>query len=79
MRYLITVLSAFALSVPAWASEPAVQSEAVQDESRFIILEGGRNFRDVGGYRTEGGRTVKWGKLYRSGSLGGLTLNEPDR
>jgi protein-tyrosine phosphatase len=41
--------------------------------ARLIPLEGGRNFRDMGGYRTEDGRTVKWGKLYRSGSLAGLT------
>lgn len=75
MKYVITLFSAFALAVPAWAGEPAVQAEARQDESRFTILDGGRNFRDVGGYRTEDGKTVKRGRLYRSGSLGGLTLN----
>lgn len=42
-------------------------------ESRFVLLEGGRNFRDVGGYRTADGHLVKPGVLYRSGSLGSLT------
>jgi protein-tyrosine phosphatase len=74
MKYVMTLFSAVALAGPAWAGEPAVQFEARQDESRFIVLEGGRNFRDVGGYRTEDGKTVKRGELYRSGSLGGLTL-----
>ena len=35
------------------------------------------NFRDVGGYRTAAGRTVRWRRLYRSDSLHALT--EPDR
>jgi protein-tyrosine phosphatase len=31
-----------------------------------------RNFRDVGGYATEDGRTVQWRRLYRADSLGWL-------
>jgi protein-tyrosine phosphatase len=38
-----------------------------------VPLEGGSNFRDLGGYRTEGGRTVRHGLVYRSAHLGGLT------
>ncbi|MEV7614884.1 tyrosine-protein phosphatase [Streptomyces sp. NPDC089799] len=30
------------------------------------------NFRDLGGYRTRDGRTVRWGRLYRADSLGKL-------
>ena len=44
---------------------------------RLLPLEGGRNFRDLGGYRTADGRHVKWGLLYRSGSMG--TLTEGDK
>ncbi|MEO1729590.1 MAG: tyrosine-protein phosphatase [Pseudomonadota bacterium] len=40
---------------------------------RLLPLEGGRNFRDIGGYTTEDGKTVKWGKVYRSGVMAGLT------
>jgi protein-tyrosine phosphatase len=38
-----------------------------------LPLQGGRNFRDLGGYRTQDGHHVKWGMLYRSGSMHGLT------
>lgn len=40
---------------------------------RLLPLEGGRNFRDLGGYLTTDGRTVRWGKVFRSGSMTGLT------
>ena len=40
---------------------------------RVLPLEGGRNFRDLGGYRAEDGRTVRWGHLYRSGVMAELT------
>lgn len=35
---------------------------------RFIALEGGLNFRDIGGYRASH-RTVRWGKVFRAGVL----------
>lgn len=40
---------------------------------RVLPLEGGRNFRDLGGYATGEGKRVKWGKLYRSGTMASLT------
>lgn len=40
---------------------------------RVIALEGGRNFRDLGGYETQDGRRVKWRMLFRSGSMARLT------
>jgi protein-tyrosine phosphatase len=53
------------------AAKQAPASVAPAHE-RMIPIAGGRNFRDVGGYRTVDGRTVRWSKLYRSGSLGSL-------
>ena len=47
------------------AQLPAEQREA----SRVLNFEGIHNFRDIGGYPTVDGRTVKWGVLYRSGTL----------
>lgn len=41
--------------------------------TRVLELEGGRNFRDLGGYSTVTGETVKWGTLFRSGSMHKLT------
>ncbi|MEL7042235.1 MAG: tyrosine-protein phosphatase [Pseudomonadota bacterium] len=46
--------------------------------TRLLPLEGGRNFRDLGGYETEDGRTVKWGHVFRSGRMSGLTENDYD-
>jgi len=40
---------------------------------RVLPLQGGRNFRDLGGYVAANGRRVKWGRVYRSGSMAGLT------
>ncbi|MBP7041748.1 MAG: tyrosine-protein phosphatase [Chloroflexi bacterium] len=39
---------------------------------RFLPLRSGLNFRDIGGYRTVDGREVRWGQVYRSGSLADL-------
>jgi protein-tyrosine phosphatase len=40
---------------------------------RRLALEGPVNFRDLGGYETADGRTVRWGRVYRSDSLERLT------
>lgn len=40
---------------------------------RVLPLEGGRNFRDLGGYPAAGGRRVKWGRVFRSGMMADLT------
>lgn len=55
---------------PLAAGLPAVPTSTVHQ--RMIAIEGGRNFRDVGGYRTADGHQVRWARLYRSGSLGNL-------
>ena len=40
---------------------------------RVLPLQQGSNFRDVGGYVTKDGRTVRWGKAFRSGAMPLLT------
>lgn len=42
-------------------------------ERRHIRLAGSSNFRDIGGYPAADGMKIKWGRVYRSGSLWGLT------
>lgn len=67
-----------ACSATAPVAEKA-QTAAVQSDIepiRVLPLEGGRNFRDLGGYETTDGKTVKWGKLYRSGILTNLTADD---
>lgn len=46
---------------------------------RQLVLEGGRNFRDLGGYETDDGRRVRYGRIYRSGVLAHLTSDDVKR
>jgi protein-tyrosine phosphatase len=39
---------------------------------RRVAFEGATNFRDLGGYRTSAGSTVRWGLVFRADSLHGL-------
>jgi protein-tyrosine phosphatase len=67
-------LAGIAMALAATCSLAAKEQEVSSStaDTRMIPMEGGRNFRDVGGYRTADGRTVRWNALYRSGSLGNL-------
>jgi protein-tyrosine phosphatase len=68
-------MTAFALGL-AVATLPEAKAElndVKTHETRMIPMEGGRNVRDIGGYRTSNGRTVRWHLLYRSASLANLT------
>jgi protein-tyrosine phosphatase len=49
------------------------QPPAASKHQRELPLEGGQNFRELGGYRTLDGRSVRWRLLYRSGSMHFLT------
>ena len=67
-------LFASAPAAAAAASSPSAPIAAADTaHERQLALQGGRNFRDLGGYATTDGRTVKWGLLFRSGSMHGLT------
>jgi protein-tyrosine phosphatase len=46
------------------------------DLERLIPLEGACNFRDLGGFPTTSGRTVRWRMLFRSDSLHELTPSD---
>jgi protein-tyrosine phosphatase len=41
--------------------------------ARLVSLHGGCNFRDIGGYSTQDGGTVRWGRVYRAGVLSYFT------
>lgn len=49
------------------------KGERITVAERRLSLQGAFNFRDLGGYETKDRRVVKWGKLYRSEELAGLT------
>ncbi len=48
---------------------PAGLPAEQRDAHRVLKFEGIVNFRDIGGYKTEDNRSVKWGRLYRSGTF----------
>jgi len=66
-------ITALALSLATLSGGAYGAPVPVAPHERLLPLRGGRNFRDLGGYRTGDGRTVKWGMLFRSGSMHGLT------
>ena len=43
------------------------------ENDHVLLIDGGMNFRDLGGYRTAEGRTVKSGVVYRSAELSHVT------
>jgi protein-tyrosine phosphatase len=45
----------------------------MQTPNRSLQLSGATNFRDLGGYAGQGGRTVRWRQLFRSDHLADLT------
>jgi protein-tyrosine phosphatase len=51
-------------------------SDQVRVAERLLPLQGGRNFRDLGGYRTTTGQQVRWGQIYRSGVMTSLTASD---
>lgn len=69
--FLAAIALGLAYPAPLLARHDVAQIPTKNE--RIIVIEGGRNFRDAGGYLTIDGRTVRWRTLYRSGSLGGLT------
>jgi protein-tyrosine phosphatase len=65
------------IAVPASARHYVIlqprRGKAMVVAERRLPLEQGSNFRDVGGYTTKDGRTVSWGKAFRSGAMPMLT------
>ena len=52
---------------------PADLTQNLREDNRKLPFTGAHNFRDLGGYKTEDGRAIKWGKIYRSDDLHLLT------
>ena len=48
------------------------------NNKRHHSLEGGYNFRDLGGYSTKNGKTVQWKKIFRSDDLSNLSNADLD-
>ena len=64
----------FLLLLPAMSFAQTTPTDTlVFNSRRAVALEGGSNFRDLGGYPAAGGKTVKWGHIYRSADVSKLT------
>ena len=66
------LLCTIATANAAPAEQPAPPQELPASERqalRALDLASAPNLRDLGGYRTADGRSVKWGLLYRGGAL----------
>jgi len=53
--------------------EAKASADTLMSYRRVLPLEGGSNFRDLGGYPAADGKEVKRGLLFRSGAMTGLT------
>ncbi len=68
MKHLLICLAVIA---------PAIANAQLADSSKRVVkMEGTVNFRDIGGYATKDGHTVRWGKLYRSADISKLTARD---
>jgi protein-tyrosine phosphatase len=67
------------LTLAGCTGETAPPASVVPVNDRHVKLEGQSNFRDLGGYRTTDGRSVKWGEVFRSGELPKLTETDVAR
>ena len=70
MKRILCVLIAIMLLVGAALAEAG---QAIDPEAQSLGLEGVGNARELGGYPTGDGRTVKWGAFLRTAALGGAT------
>ncbi|MFJ9852916.1 tyrosine-protein phosphatase [Streptomyces sp. NPDC101150] len=68
----VTAACGRAARAPSEASDAHAKAAAPAPVRR-IALQGAVNVRDLGGYRTADGREVRYGRLFRSGSLAKLT------
>ncbi|MEU2133131.1 tyrosine-protein phosphatase [Streptomyces sp. NPDC018352] len=61
-----------AADAPARPVTPA-SHQAGPGAVRHIALQGAVNVRDLGGHRTDNGRQIRYGQVFRGDALGGLT------
>ncbi len=54
-------------------AEPVATAVEPPAPERHVVLDGQPNFRDLGGYETVDGSSIKWGEIFRSGELPHLT------
>lgn len=53
--------------------------ESTEVAERLLPLDGGSNFRDLGGYPAADGKHIRWGKIFRSGGQAMLTASDLEK
>lgn len=48
-------------------------------QQRVVDLQGTKNTRDIGGYLTDDGRSIRWGQIFRSDNLSRLSNDDFQR
>lgn len=80
MRSLsVSFVVLFASDCASTSQEKMAATAAPEVKSIEVIqipLEGQSNFRDVGGYKTQDGKVIRKGLIYRSGDLSRLTAKD---
>ena len=71
-KYFMAIFALYAI----WSQTLVFAETAHAQDRRHVDLEGQANFRDLGGYKTIDGQSVKWGTIYRSGELPRLSDND---
>ena len=54
----------------------AVLPALTDTAARCLQLDGTTNFRDLGGYATAAGQSLRWGRIYRADHLAGLSARD---
>lgn len=55
------------------------EGDSLVFSNKKIMLEGAHNFRDLGGMKTEDGKRVKFGMIYRADKLSEITENDVEK
>ncbi|GAB1510891.1 tyrosine-protein phosphatase [Actinophytocola sp. KF-1] len=73
VRRTIVIAAAVAVALGGAGAPAAVAAPAGGTTAAAVDLVGAKNFRDVGGYATADGHTVRTGVVYRSAKISNLT------
>jgi len=69
----VLALALAVLPIASASADASSAAAAVSAYDRLLPLQGGSNFRDMGGYFTSDGRQVRRGLLFRSAAMASLT------
>jgi protein-tyrosine phosphatase len=72
----LLALSVSATSLPLAAQKPTASKPIKIDAAQLLGVPA---FRDIGGYKTADGHTIRYNVLYRSGLLTGMTLSDNEK